>query len=155
MALTPTESDISIAFENLSIISNSENTICTEYEPKIVKAIKEIRNKKKRPDTDAIFDYISRLEASNIDIKTIDSVIQDCIKRKTITNKKTPQGLDSFYVLSENPITQDENEQNDELLKEDFELVNVLATLNDNNLTTLTDDNKIQKLIFKSKNRYQ
>ena len=57
MALTPTENDISTAFGNLSLISNSENTTITEYEPKIITAIKEIRNKKKCPDIDAILLY--------------------------------------------------------------------------------------------------
>ena len=36
MALTPTEDDISTAFGNLSLISNSENMTITEYEPKIM-----------------------------------------------------------------------------------------------------------------------
>ena len=111
MALTPTENDISTAFGNLSLISNSENTTITENEPKIIAAVKEIRNKKKRPDIDVIFDYTSRSEALNIDIKIIDSFIQNLLKKKNvITNKKTPQGLDSFYILAQTPIKQNENE---------------------------------------------
>ena len=88
MTITPTESDISTAFGNLSLISNSENTTITEYEPKIITAIKEMRNKKKRPDIDAISDYISRSEVSNIDIKTIDSFIQNLLKKKRNNKKK-------------------------------------------------------------------
>ena len=131
MALTPTENDISTAFGNLSLISNSENTTITEYEPKIITAIKEIRNKKMRPDIDAIFDYISRSEASNIDIKTIDSFIQNILKKNVITNKKTPQGLDSFYILAQTPIKQNENEQN-QLFTEDTKFENFKVTLKHN-----------------------
>ena len=132
MALTSTENDISTAFGNLSLISNSENTTITEYEPKVITAIKEIRNKKKRPDIDAIFDYISRSEASNIDIKTIDSFIQNLLKKKNvITNKKTPQGLDSFYILAQTPIKQNENEEN-QLFTEDTKFENFMVTLKQN-----------------------
>ena len=129
--LRPTENDISTAFGNLSLISNSENTTITEYEPKIITAIKEIRNKKKRPDIDAIFDYISRSEAPNIDIKTIDSFIQNFLKKNVIANKKTPQGHNSFYILAQTPIKQNENEQN-QLFTKDNKFENFMVTLKQN-----------------------
>lgn len=149
MALTPTDNEISVAFENLSLISNSENASPTDYEPKILEAINEIRYKKKRPDTNAIFNYISPSEASNIDIKTVDSIIQNLIKRKVITNKKTTQGLDSFYILSPATTKGNENEQNqneqNQLLTEDVEFENFLATLKESEesphrSTTVTND---------------
>ena len=131
MALTPTENDISTAFGNLSLISNSENTTITEYEPKIITAIKEIRNKKERPGIDAIFDYISRSEASNIDIRTIDSFIQNLLKKNALTNKKTPHRIDSFYILAQTLIKQNENEQN-QLFTEDTKFENFMVTLKQN-----------------------
>ena len=42
-------------------------TYLCDHEPIILKAIKEIRSKKKRPDNHSIYDHIMNSAASNID----------------------------------------------------------------------------------------
>ena len=53
------------------------------------------------------------------------------LKKNVITNKKTPQGLDSFYILAQTPIKQNENEQN-QLFIEDTKFENFMVTLKQN-----------------------
>ena len=72
MSQEPTEKEISTALEKLTITNdlerNGENTeISTLFKPKSLYAIDRIKEKKKRPDIDSIYDYLSRTEASNID----------------------------------------------------------------------------------------
>ena len=52
-------------------------------------------------------------------------------KKNVITNKKTPQGLDSFYILAQTPIKQNENEQI-QLFTEDPRFENFMVTLKQN-----------------------
>ena len=55
------------------------------------------REKKKRPDTSSIYDYIMKTQATNAGKALIDSVIFKLTLERKIINKKTPQSLDSFY----------------------------------------------------------
>ena len=61
------------AFRRLSI--TSEDTSLTPndlllFKPKILQAIDRLREKKKRPDVQSIYDLINKSEASNIDRKS-------------------------------------------------------------------------------------
>ena len=76
MSQEPTEKEISTALKKLTITNdlekNRENTeTLSSFKPKILRAIDRIKKKKKRPDIDSIYDYLSRTEASNIDKVTI------------------------------------------------------------------------------------
>ena len=68
---------------------------------KILSAIKKIRDKKNRPDIDAIFDHLMKNSGLNIDKEFIEGVIVELIKGNVITNKKTATVCDSFYCLIE------------------------------------------------------
>ena len=72
MSLGPAEKEISTALEKLTITNDLEKNgktteISSLFKPKILCAIDWIKEKKKRPNIDSIYDYLSRTEASNID----------------------------------------------------------------------------------------
>lgn len=134
MITSPTENDISRALENLSLLSDSQtndidNIVSIDiFEPKIIDAINELRTKKKkRPDLHNIFDHLSRTDSSYIDINSTEHIINDLLKRKIIINKKTSQGLDSFYPFTENStksINEDEIQSEKETISNETENVN-------------------------------
>ena len=69
MSQEPTEKEISTALEKLTITNDLEKTteISSLFKPNILCAVDRIKEKKKRPDIDSIYDYLSRTEACNID----------------------------------------------------------------------------------------
>ena len=103
MSLEDMNKDINTAFEKLKITSKENEDIIIErshyshFTPLILSAINHIREKKKRPDTSSIYDYIMKTQASNADKVLIESVIAKLTLEDKIVNKKTPQSLDSFY----------------------------------------------------------
>ena len=106
------DNEITLAFGNLTISSNSQHQekvpepTYSILKTKILPSINLIRHKKKkRPDTNAIYNYLIQNYASNIDKQTIEMIINDLLKAKSIIVKKTPQGHDSFFI-NEAPSTQ-------------------------------------------------
>ena len=104
MSQEPTEKKISTALEKLTITNdlekNWENTeTFSSFKPKILCVIDRIKEKKKRPDIDSIYDYLSRTEASNIDKVTIELILNELVKENVLVNKKTSLG-DSFCRIS-------------------------------------------------------
>ena len=127
MPLEDMNKKINKAFEKLKITSeDNEDTIIEQgdyshFTPLILSVINDVRKKKKHPDNSSIYDYIMKTQASNADehctknvsfplrkslmenfifcadIVLIESVIVKPILEGKIVNKKTPQGLDSFY----------------------------------------------------------
>ena len=72
MSQEPMEKKISTALEKLTITNdlekNGENTeTSSSFKPKILCAIDRIKEKKKRPDIESIYDNLFRTEASNVD----------------------------------------------------------------------------------------
>ena len=64
----------------------------------ILSAVNKIREKKKRPDIDSIFDYIKNNEPCFEFGKTIiEKSIDELIQSKLLTNKQTAKGLNSFF----------------------------------------------------------
>ena len=59
--------------------------------PKISKDLK------KRPDLASISDHIEKTGVLEADMKSIEKAISELVKLNLITNKKTSQGLNSFY----------------------------------------------------------
>ena len=98
--------DISIAFDKLALTPHQQpSSYLYYYELIILKAIKEIRSKKKRPDVHSIYDYFMNRAASNIDKKSIQTLIDNLIQKHEIFNKKTTQGFDSLYIESNNKFS--------------------------------------------------
>ena len=101
----PSYSEIDAAFKNLSISSKDKNknesTTSDElflFKAKILQAIEYIREKRKRPDTNAIYEHLKKTEASNIDKETIGNIISELINQKILENKKSTYG-DSFRLI--------------------------------------------------------
>ena len=64
----------------------------------ILESIDKLRGKKKRPDIDSIFNFLSKTEATNIDKDTPTDSISQLITQKVLVNKKTPNDYDSLYL---------------------------------------------------------
>ena len=68
----------------------SSSDVLSLLQPKILAAIDYIRNvNKQRPDAEAIYKYISRTEASNVNKIDIVHSIDELVKRNVVVNKKT------------------------------------------------------------------
>ena len=104
-----TEKDISVAFQRLSITpetrkhGNELKKLTTPFKTKIYTAIEILRKeKKKRPDTKSIFEYLKKNdEIADISENQVEEYLNQMIKLNLIFNKKTDQGLDSFYKTKE------------------------------------------------------
>ena len=74
--------NISIAFDKLALTPHQQplSYLC-DHEPIILKAIKGIRLKKKRPDVHSIYDYLMNSPASNIAKKFIQTLIDNHIQK--------------------------------------------------------------------------
>ena len=60
------------------------------------------KEKKKRPDTKSIFEYLKKNdEIADISENQVEEYLNQMIKLNLIFDKKTDQGLDSFYKTRE------------------------------------------------------
>ena len=71
---------------------------------KVLSAIKFLRSKEKRADIESIYDQLMKTNSSNLEISSIDGVLSKLIDHNLVSNKKTSAGLDSFQVLTEEPV---------------------------------------------------
>ena len=67
--------------------------------PKILNAIDQIKQKKKRPDLNTIYEYLSKIEASNTAKLLIEAILTNLVATNVIANRKTPKGFDWFQKL--------------------------------------------------------
>ena len=93
-----TEKDISNAFNNLKI-TRDERKIDDVSDETLSDAIDQIKQKKKRPDLNTIYEYLSKIEASNTDKQLIETILASLVETNIIVNRKTPKILDSFVKL--------------------------------------------------------
>ena len=95
--------DMNSAFEKLRIASDESdrNNHLDTLKSKIFDVIDQIRQRKKRPDTDSIYDFIAGTCATNISKELIEVVMEELIAQNEIFNKKTAQGQNSFYKVNE------------------------------------------------------
>ena len=98
--------DISTAFDKLALTQHWQplNYLCDD-KPIILKAIKEIRLKKKCSDVHSIYDYITNTAASNVAKISVQNLIDNLIQKDEIFNRKICQGFDSLYIRSNNKLT--------------------------------------------------
>ena len=82
----PTEKDTSVDCLLLQKHRNMDEILC--------------REKKKRPDTKSIFEYLKKNELTDTSEKQVEYPNQ-MINLNLIFNKKIDQGLDSFYKTTE------------------------------------------------------
>ena len=107
MSQEPTGKEISTALEKLTITNDLEkngktNETSSLFKTKILCAIHRIKEKKKRPDIDSIYDYLPRTEASNIDKISIWLILNELVKKNVVVNKKTSLG-DSYCRINTPP----------------------------------------------------
>ena len=75
------EKDISNAFDKLKITRDDRKTddvndvTLSLFKPKILNTIDQIKQKKKRPDLNTIYEYLSKTEASNADKQLIETIL--------------------------------------------------------------------------------
>ena len=96
------DNEISFAFERLSLDHGSKlqnkEILKGTLTKNVLEAIGILRNKKKkRPDTRSIHGLIKRNYNISISETDMKKFIDEMIDKKLIYNKKTDQGLDSFY----------------------------------------------------------
>ena len=88
----------------------SSTDVLSLFQPKILAAMDYIRNvNKQRPDTEAIYKYVSGTEASNVNKTDIVNSIDELVKQNVVVNKKTNSGYDPFFPYNDNlvsPVTQ-------------------------------------------------
>ena len=99
------EKDISNVFNKLKIagddrkIDDLNDVKLSLLKSKILNAIDQIKQMKKRPDLNTIYEYPSKTEASNADKQLIETILDNLIETNITVNKKAPKGLDSFHRL--------------------------------------------------------
>ena len=108
MSLETSDKELATALERVSITNeittiNNENNV-TILTQNVFDAIDCIRLNKKRPDLESISDYIKKTGVFEFDKDGIEKAISEQVKLNLIINKKTLQGLDSFYRTSRNEI---------------------------------------------------
>ena len=91
---------ISIFHQSMKIKMNQLHLMNFLFKPKILQAIKYIREKRKRQDTNAIYEHLKKTGASNIDKETIGNIISELINQKILENKKSTYG-DSFRLITD------------------------------------------------------
>ena len=65
-----------------------------------MQAIECIREKRKRSDTNAIYEHLKKTKVSNIDKETIHNIISELTNQKILENKKSTYG-DSFCLITD------------------------------------------------------
>ena len=108
MSLETSDKELTTALERLSITNeittiNNENNV-TILTQNVFDAIDSIRLKKKCPDLQSISDHIKKTGIFEFDKNSTEKAILELVKFNLTMNKKTPQGLDSFYRTSRNEI---------------------------------------------------
>ena len=71
---------------------------------KILSWIKNIREKKKRLDSNATFEDLLKTDSTITEKSLLDNALSKLIDLKLVINKKTPNGIDSFF-LTNDPTT--------------------------------------------------
>ena len=106
MALETTEKDIDIALKKLAITPKggdhckTPRTCYSHFKPKFFAAIDLIREKKRQPDINAIYEHIMKSKASNADQDLVKTNMGEFTKQKVIVIKEICHGIDFYYKSS-------------------------------------------------------
>ena len=96
-----------IAHEKNDVIASEiddENDTYSMLKLKILSTIKFIRSRKKRADIESMYDQVMKTNSPKLQISSIDEVLSKLIDHNLVSNKKTSTGLDSFRMLTEEPV---------------------------------------------------
>ena len=138
-----------IAYEKNDGIASETNDEYDTYsllKLKILPAIKFIRSKKKRTDIESICDRLMKTNSPNLEISSIDEALSKLINHNLVSNKKTSAGLDSFRVLTEEPVDDqiyfsisDTDKNSSEQLTDDSSQINAVPPINTSILDISTE----------------
>ena len=108
MSLESSDKELTTALKRLSITNeitptDNENNV-TILTQNVFDAIDFVRLKNKHPDLKSISDHTKKTGVLEFDKSSIENSILELVKLNLTVNKKTPQGLDSFYRTSRNEI---------------------------------------------------
>ena len=67
----------------------------------ILDSILQIRGKSKRPDAESIFKHLTSNSATNLAMEVVEESIKILTAKSKVINKKTKQGLDSFFIIDD------------------------------------------------------
>ena len=106
--LEPADKEMSHVFEKLNMIDEqpykkkcSESSEFIIFKPQILAAIDHIKDiSYKRPDLDAIFDFIKKSTTSKIDKEVIKAFIWQLLEQKIIVNNRSQTGKDSYRRIT-------------------------------------------------------
>ena len=79
-----------------SFITENSNNVENGIKTMILDRIDKLWGKKRDPDIDSIFDFLSNTVATNIGKDPLTNSISQLITEKVLVNKKTPNGSDSL-----------------------------------------------------------
>ena len=111
----------------------------------------KIRQKKKRPDVDSIFNNVIKSSATNIDRDVVESILIELINQKIISNKQTSSDCDSLYKSEKSANNSDiirnsfKNQTNldaSQISLKDFVPPVIAETLQQNMLFTISANRK-------------
>ena len=117
--VTIIDNEITLTDKIKSITDKDEPTL-EVLTPSILNAITHINKNKKRADIDAIFEYISKSVASNIDREFLNASVIKLVDNNVLQNEKTPKG-DSYKIIDKQTEISDsveKNMENDSALKD-------------------------------------
>ena len=88
---------------------NKEKPLSDElasFTPIVISATDNIRNIKcKRLDTDAVYRYLSKTMATNVDRDFTEAIVVELVNKNIIFSKPTVQGLDSYFIVNAKEIS--------------------------------------------------
>ena len=89
--------------DDRTLLTNDVNDtdLFSSVKVKILSSIKNICERKIRPDSNAIFEDLLKLDSTITEKSLLDKALSKLIDLKLVMNKKTPNGLDSFSLTND------------------------------------------------------
>ena len=89
--------------DDWTLLTNDVNDtdLFSSVKVKILSLIKNICERKIRPDSNAIFEDLLKLDSTITKKSLLDKALSKLIDLKLVMNKKTPNGLDSFSLTND------------------------------------------------------
>ena len=85
----------------MKLIIRAKNKSLASFTHIIISTIDNIRNIKcKHPDIDAIYRYVSKTVATNVDRDFIETIVVELVNKSIIFNKPAVQGLDLYVIVN-------------------------------------------------------
>ena len=80
----------------------------------VLNTIRELRDKKKRPDNSSICEHINKKFEGNYENEDLFTIILSLLDKNAIINKPTKQGLPSYFIVNDEKNNEEEDNNNEE-----------------------------------------